>query len=944
MYISACVIVKDEEKNIKKWYESVKNCSDEQIVVDTGSTDATLSILEKLPVKLYSYEWKHDFAAAKNFAIDKAKGDWIIFLDADEYFTVESISEVRNIINKSDINRKIAAILCIKVNINEKDEKEISRFYDLRIFRNTSSLRYKGKIHEQLSYDQIPLQLIKNDNLIIYHTGYSASLAQNKAKRNLEILLSEEQDDKKMTSLHYIAECYYGLGEFDKAITYTEKYWSQKKYRVINGEGCIWRNYINAMILLEKPTDKILAVIFKAIDKFPDLADFYAFAGWTYWQLGSYIAAEKYFKKSLDKFAVYNGIEETFFAADLPKVKKYLEQIALAERNNGKRKVNRPFISACVIVKNNERDILAWLKSVRRHSDELIVVDTGSEDKTIDIVRTAGAFVYNFSWQNDFAAAKNFAVNKAKGEWIIFLDADEYFTDNIDVKKIILELNKQDADAVLCRMINIDKDNGNMEINRFMQLRIFRNDGNIHYEGKVHEQLRNIGRELKLLERKDIIIYHTGYSKTIYLSKLKRNLEILQSDIRKNGEKIHHYRYLADCYYALENYDKSIVYYNKHLGSELRSLGNENDVYFNLIDSMIKSSYSAQEIFAVIKKAHRLFKDYPEFIGQYAAFNFAKGNYTIAKRAFVRALSLHSRNADLPSDNFTAVLPEVYRYLAQIYLYENDRKKAYFYLDKALSINKYNYLALRILCKILKEISFQKTIICLSQYYEDTAKDMVFISEQVFHVGMQELFIYYNKKLFDKFGVYSEKWRLWKVLMNTNSEKSFDDLLTQTVEKVQLLVISLLLSGKLQEKYHSILPESIWQCLSAYYGKNDIHENNFETYKVLLPVIMVHTNDEVIKKYLFLGENFALKQRCEILDELYRLEKWEYMDVFSSFIVNEQLDDNMKHIFKIAKCAYYNGHLNRSEELFRRVLQTGYHADEINSYLTWINDRRVGKW
>ena len=85
--LSQCMIVKNEEKNIERALTWGKKIVCEQIVVDTGSTDRTVEIAERMGAKLFHFEWIDDFAAAKNFALSKAKGNWIAFLDADEYFS-----------------------------------------------------------------------------------------------------------------------------------------------------------------------------------------------------------------------------------------------------------------------------------------------------------------------------------------------------------------------------------------------------------------------------------------------------------------------------------------------------------------------------------------------------------------------------------------------------------------------------------------------------------------------------------------------------------------------------------------------------------------------------------------------------------------------------------------------------------------------------------------
>ena len=82
--LSQCMIVRDEEKNIERALSWGKDLVYEQIVVDTGSTDRTVELALAMGAKVYHFQWIDDFAAAKNYAISKASGDWIAFLDADE--------------------------------------------------------------------------------------------------------------------------------------------------------------------------------------------------------------------------------------------------------------------------------------------------------------------------------------------------------------------------------------------------------------------------------------------------------------------------------------------------------------------------------------------------------------------------------------------------------------------------------------------------------------------------------------------------------------------------------------------------------------------------------------------------------------------------------------------------------------------------------------------
>ena len=100
--LSQCMIVKNEEKNIRRALSWGKDILWEQIVVDTGSTDRTAALAKEMGAKVFYFSWIDDFAAAKNFAIDQASGDWIAFLDADEYFSPEDVKKLLPILEELD--------------------------------------------------------------------------------------------------------------------------------------------------------------------------------------------------------------------------------------------------------------------------------------------------------------------------------------------------------------------------------------------------------------------------------------------------------------------------------------------------------------------------------------------------------------------------------------------------------------------------------------------------------------------------------------------------------------------------------------------------------------------------------------------------------------------------------------------------------------------------
>ncbi|MCL2226081.1 MAG: glycosyltransferase family 2 protein [Oscillospiraceae bacterium] len=199
--LSQCMIVKDEEKNIEKALSWAKNIAFEQIVVDTGSTDRTVEIAKKMGAKVFHFEWINDFSAAKNFAIEQATGNWIAFLDADEYFSDEDAKKLMLLLKKMrsypEMHEKCLVLNVPLVNLN--DQGQIGSIYDQeRVFRNIPRARFKGKIHELL--DMNPEDVYRVDEITVIHTGYSESVYEEtgKAGRNIDMLrkeLLERPDD-----------------------------------------------------------------------------------------------------------------------------------------------------------------------------------------------------------------------------------------------------------------------------------------------------------------------------------------------------------------------------------------------------------------------------------------------------------------------------------------------------------------------------------------------------------------------------------------------------------------------------------------------------------------------------------------------------------------------------------------------------------------------------
>ena len=224
--VSACAIMKNEISHVEAWLNNVRVFAQEIIVVDTGSTDGTNEFLAKqFDVKLISYEWQHDFAQAKNVALQEATGDWLVFTDADEcFYQPQNIIEYLEQLDKKSTS--IEAIFCPIDNIDADSNNEIINSDVVpRIIRNYVGIKYMGAVHEQLTKGREPWQDIKyivaDRNLAIRHTGYSTKVIPFKHQRNYEILCQVMGKSNKPEMYYgFLSESLLGMEKYQQALEY----------------------------------------------------------------------------------------------------------------------------------------------------------------------------------------------------------------------------------------------------------------------------------------------------------------------------------------------------------------------------------------------------------------------------------------------------------------------------------------------------------------------------------------------------------------------------------------------------------------------------------------------------------------------------------------------------------------------------------------------------
>ena len=431
-------------------------------------------------------------------------------------------------------------------------------------------------------------------------------------------------------------------------------------------------------------------------------------------------------------------------------------------------------LSQCMIVKNEEKNIeraLTWAKDI---AFEQIVVDTGSTDRTVEIATHMGAKLFHFKWIDDFSAAKNYAIDQATGDWIAFLDADEYISPEqvkliIPVIKKTIKIYAGKAVALSSKWAQMD-DNGNIgSVNR--QERIFLNHPDIRYERPIHETLKIPSSTFPVKEN-DIVINHIGYSNSAHAEtmKLERNIALLKKALESNPEDIKSKFYLAESFLGTGNIEGAIPLYREVLNETVR----EKRVYrwfriraFYYLTLSLNNIKAFAEAYALAEQAYHEFPDHVNFCCLYGTAMYSREQFKNALAAFEKAEKLIINGKT--EDHLLGNVDSLYAYLAQTYIKLNDYSEAFRCAVIYLQSHKQHEDMLKLCIHILRsQESPENAISFLAKIYDYTITLISFRGSQISFRGQRTSFCG-----LPVFFVFYEKFRIYIccMIIHINSEK-----------------------------------------------------------------------------------------------------------------------------------------------------------------------------
>lgn len=298
-------------------------------------------------------------------------------------------------------------------------------------------------------------------------------------------------------------------------------------------------------------------------------------------------------------------------------------------------------LSVCMITKNEAAQLEKCLQALKAYPVEIVVVDTGSTDHTMEIIKKYADVYGEFEWCDDFSRARNYSVTLAGNDLILIVDTDEIIQP-FDYDSIIAGWEDNPKKAGRIEQINIWARDGEGQTETVRVTRLF-DRRYYHFAGRIHEQVIPLCSGNACLENVPIAVLHSGYGgdETARVKKADRNIKLLLRDLEENGEDTYTLYQLGKSYYMQQDYNNAAYYFEKALEFDI------NPKLEYIQDMIVAYGYT---LLNLKEYEHAMFlESICDEFGNSADFTFLLGlvymnnqRYEEAIRAFERAVTFQS--------------------------------------------------------------------------------------------------------------------------------------------------------------------------------------------------------------------------------------------------------------------------------------------------------------
>ncbi|CAB1128035.1 Glycosyl transferase family 2 [Candidatus Hydrogenisulfobacillus filiaventi] len=358
-------------------------------------------------------------------------------------------------------------------------------------------------------------------------------------------------------------------------------------------------------------------------------------------------------------------------------------------------------ITLAMIVRDEAAFLPRCLASAAAVVDAMVVVDTGSRDDSPAIARRFGATVLHHPWHQDFAEARNVALEAVRTPWVLVLDADEELVRD-DLPRLRAAVETPYADAYNLRVVSLADRSEN--ISEALVSRLFRADPRIRYTGAIHEQIipsvTAAGLRLDVL---NVRILHYGYLTQVVRArdKVQRNLSLLKALVRRQPGDAYARWQLAQTYLQAGEYDTAL----REVQQAMRLIGPTEPLQPLFILTRAKAYWMLKNH----RRAHQVLREGLTFFPAYTDFVYTDGliamdehDYARAEAAFLKAVQMGEPKGFLQTETGIGTFKALFR-LAQIALLQGDSRKATATLLKCVQVQPYFRDAWQLLLRLLAD-------------------------------------------------------------------------------------------------------------------------------------------------------------------------------------------------------------------------------------------------
>ena len=576
-------------------------------------------------------------------------------------------------------------------------------------------------------------------------------------------------------------------------------------------------------------------------------------------------------------------------------------------------------ISLCMIVKNEEKYLDKCLEMARERVHEIIVVDTGSTDSTVEIAKKYGAIIYNFEWTQDFASARNYSISKATSDYILILDADEFLDEQSE-----LQADLQSEHDYYAIQIKNYASNGSVRYHP--AIRLFKNKIGLSYFGRIHEHL-DIGNPDLVGGVSACLIHHEGYKTEVMKDKKKaeRNYKLLKDEISTNPSGYNLYN-MGIHFMVEENYHKAFEFFKKayYLSKEKVYL---TDLLYSMSEALLHLQ-RFEDSLVLIKEAIELFPGTTDLYYLQGKLYEELGYLEDAKIAFNQCLKLGDRTSGQTIEGVGGYLAH-YR-LAEIAFREGDKRSTLSHSAEVLKIRKNHLPSLSLYISVLQMSYYtnQEIVNELEHIYSlNTSEEVINLLKALYSIRHPLLTFYLNRfKLQIDTNVravakqytkdYENAFIEWNSLKSIQEENKFD-----------ILLLSILLADKgLVERGRPFfnVSDREWQVLQRIVSRTSTNNEKLtaDLESILLEVatkLMILQEFDLFDYIIGFLQNASHSTQLELSKKLYQYNFTQIaIDILVDLLNQGNNDSSIMEL--LGDICVSTNMLDDAERLFRQSL------------------------